>query len=184
MTEYQDDKGIYRIAEKRIHVKLDDGTIKILHECLDSVRSMWWDELVSLSVINSSSPISKETHTYPPLREHEGETALLDLRLRQGERFKQSMILQRFNYETMRAEPIDLTGCQVSGGIHKPSHVIDFSLKNETTGDVLTETIELTEENQKLLELKSKDEVQSFLEQVACSKGVFTEMLKEASQQQ
>ncbi|GAC1503168.1 MAG: hypothetical protein NVS2B14_15830 [Chamaesiphon sp.] len=162
-TEYQDDKGAYRIAEKEIRVKLDNGTIKILHECLDSVRNMWWDELLRLGVMSSPSSAPKKIQLYPPLREHEGETALLDLRLRQGERFKQSMILQRFNYETMKAEPIDLTGYQVSGGIYKPNYVIDFSIQNDKTGESLTRSIELTEEqNQKLLELKSEKEVQSF----------------------
>jgi len=183
-TEYQDDKGAYAIAEKEIQVKLDNGTIKILHECLDSVRHMWWDELLRLGVMSSPSSAPKKIQPYPPLREHEGETALLDLRLRQGERFKQSMILKRFNYETMKAEPIDLTGYQVSGGIYKPNHVIDFSIQNNKTGESLTRSIELTEEqNQKLLELKSENEVQSFLEQIAQNKGVFIEMLKEVSQQ-
>lgn len=184
MTEYQDDKGLYRIAEKEIHVKLDDGTVRVLHECLDSVRAMWWDELVRLNVISLPPSIPKEPQIYPPLREHEGETALLDLCLRQGERFKQSMIFRRFNYETMRTEPIDLTGSQINSRIYKPNHGIDFSLKNETTGEVLTKTIELTEEeNQKLLELKSEEEIQSFLEQVAHSKGVFAEMLEAAGVQ-
>lgn len=184
MTEYQDDKGLYRIAEKEIHVKLNDGTVRVLHECLDSVRAMWWDELVRLNVISLPPSIPKEPQIYPPLREHEGETALLDLCLRQGERFKQSMIFRRFNYETMRTEPIDLTGSQINSRIYKPNHGIDFSLKNETTGEVLTKTIELTEEeNQKLLELKSEEEIQSFLEQVAHSKGVFAEMLEAAGVQ-
>ena len=52
MTEYLDDNGTYRIAEKEIRVKLDDGTIKILHKCLDSVRLMWWDELEKLNVMD------------------------------------------------------------------------------------------------------------------------------------
>lgn len=180
VTEYQDDRGIYRIAEKEIHIKLDNGTIKILHECLDSVRCMWWDELVHLGVMNSPLLTPKELRPYPPLREQEGETALLDLRLRQGERFKQSMVLQRFNYETMKAEPIDLTGWQVSGEIYKPNYIVDFSLENKKTGETLTRSLELTEEeNQKLLELKSENEVQSFLEQIAQSKGVFIDMLEE-----
>lgn len=185
MTEYQDEKGTYRIAEKEIRVKLDDGTVKILHECLDSVRRMWWDELLRLGVMSPPSSAPKEPRPYPPLREHEGEAALLDLRLTQGERFKQSIIFQRFNYETMEAEPIDLTGYQVGGGVYKPSYIIDFSLKNKKTGESLTRSIELTEEqNQKLVEFKSKNEVQSFLEQIAQSNGVFIEMLKEVSQQQ
>jgi len=184
MTEYQDDKGLYRIAEKEVHVKLDDGTVRILHECLDSVRAMWWDELVRLNVVSLPPSTPKKSQIYPPLREHEGKAALLDLRLRKGERFKQPMILRRFDYETMRAEPIDLTGCQMNSRLFKPNHVIDFSLKDETTGEVLTKTIKLTEEdNQKLLELKSEEEIQSFLEQVAHSEGVFVEMLKSANVQ-
>ncbi len=185
MTEYQDDKGTYRIAEKEIRVKLDDGNIKILHECLDSVRRMWWDELLRLGVMSPPSSAPKEPRPYPPLREHEGEAPLLDLRLTQGERFKQTMIFHRFNYETMKAEPIDLTGYQFSGGIYKPSYVVDFGIKNEKTGESLKRSIELTEEqNQKLLELTAKDEVQSFLEQIARSKGIFIEMLAEVSQKQ
>lgn len=182
ITEYQDDKGKYRIAEKKIHIKLDDGTIKILHECLDSLRHMWWDELLRLGVMSSPCSVPKQSQPYPPLREQEGETALLDLRLRQGERFNQVMICERFNYETMKVEPVDLTGYKASSRIFKPNYVIDFSINNEKTGESLKRSIELTEEqNQKLLGLKSKDEVQSFLEEIAKSKGVFIEMLEEVS---
>ena len=172
MTEYLDDAGTYRIAEKEIRVKLGDGTIKILHQCLDSVRLMWWDELVRLNVMEPPPSAPAESKPYPPLREHEGETALLDLRLRRGERFKQSMVMQRFNYETMRAEPIDLTGCLVRGGIYQPNYTVDFTITHESTGRALTKSFELTEEeNQKLIGFKTEAETQAFVQELANKKG-------------
>ncbi len=146
---------------------------------------MWWDELQRLSVMSPPSPAPKETKPFPPLREHDGEGASLHLSLRQGERFKQTMILQRFNYETMKPEPVDLAGWQPIGRIYKPSYVIDFSIKNEKTGEILKRSVELTEEqNQELLELESDGEVQSFLSEIAKNKGVFVEMFEEVRQRQ
>jgi hypothetical protein len=105
ITEYQDSKGSYRIAEKEIHINLDDGTTRVLHECLDFVRRMWWDELIRLDVVPAPSSSPEETKPSLPLREHDGEAAHLDsIQIRQGERFKQAMIFKRFNYETMQAE--------------------------------------------------------------------------------
>jgi hypothetical protein len=46
---------------------------------------------------------------------------LLNLHLKQGERFKQRFIFQRFNYETMKVELIDLSGWSVKGGIYEQS---------------------------------------------------------------
>lgn len=186
-TEYQDDKGKYCILEKEIRVNLDDGTIKILHNCLDSVRVMWWDELVRLGVMSPLSPVQKKACPSPPLREHEGEIPLLkwQLKLRQGERFKQLMLFQRFNYETMKPEPIDLNDYRVVSEIEKINYVIDCSITSKKTGRSLTRSIELTEEqNQKLLELKSEDEVQAFSREIAQQKGIFLEMIEEVDREE
>jgi hypothetical protein len=182
-TEYQDDKGSYCIAEKEIHINLDDGTTRILHECLDSVRRMWWDELICLGVVPTPSSSPEKAKPSLPLREHDGEAARLDIRIRQGERFKQTMILKCFNYETMQAEPRDLTGCEMNGGIYKQNYVAEFNLKNGETGETLTRSVELTdEEHQTLLKIQSEEEYQTFLGQIAHQKGVLSEMLKEIGQ--
>jgi hypothetical protein len=184
VTEYRDDMGKYRIAEKEIHIKLDDGTIEIMHECLDAVRHMWSDELHRLGVMSSPSLVPpKKVQPYPPLREHEGETALLDLRMKRGERFKLPMMHQRFNYETLKPEPIDLTDSKFEFRIDKLNHILELSTVNEGTGRSSTRSIELTEEQyQKWLELKSEGESQSFFKEIAQCAGISHEMMEEISQ--
>jgi hypothetical protein len=183
ITEYKDDKGPYRIAEKEIHINLNDGTTRILHECLDSVRRMWWSELIGLAVFPAPSSSPENAEPSPPLREQDGERARLDIQIRQGERFKQNMILKRFNYESMKVEPLDITGCEMSGGIYRQNYVAEFNLENSATGETLTRSVELTEEeHQSLLQLQSESEYQALLGQIAHRKGVLGEMLQEIGQ--
>lgn len=111
ITEYKDAEGLYRIAEKEVHVTFIDGTIKKLHEALDNVRQMWWDEMIKLSVMQPKPRVTKPTAAVPA-REQLGEAAVLSITIRRAERFKQVTKLQKFNYDTMTAEPIDLTGYQ------------------------------------------------------------------------
>lgn len=108
ITKYQDEKGPYAIAEKEIHIELKDGSTRVLHEILANVRSMWWDELSRLGVIQKPPAPSATQKRIPP-RQVEGESARLDFRLRKGQRFKQTLILKNYNYEKDVAEVTDLS---------------------------------------------------------------------------
>lgn len=111
ITEYKDTEGLYRIAEKEVHVSLMDGRIIKLHEALEAVRQMWWDEMIALGIIQSK-PRVPEIAAAVPTREQPGEAAVLNITIRRAERFKQVTKLQRFNYDKMTAEPVDLAGYQ------------------------------------------------------------------------
>jgi hypothetical protein len=118
VTAYHDEKGRYCIAEKEIRVELNDGTIKILHECIESVRNMWSKELLDLGVIDSLYPLPTKIQNYPPLREHDGENAIMNLTAKRSEGLKQSLIYQEFNYETMKAEVCEVDVSNLSGAIY------------------------------------------------------------------
>ena len=117
ITEYEDQDGPYRIAEKEVHVSLLDGTVKKLHDSLNNVRQMWWDEMIQLGVMQPT-PQSSSQKPAIPAREQPGEAAALQIIIRRAERFKQVTKLQKFNYETMMAEPVDLNGRQGRMTIH------------------------------------------------------------------
>jgi hypothetical protein len=111
ITEYVDEDGPYRIAEKEVHVSLLDGTTIVLHEALKSVRKMWWDEMTQLGVMQPRAHAPSTPGKQVPIREQLGESAFLQIKIRKGERFKQKTLIRKFNYQTMSVEPIDLTGC-------------------------------------------------------------------------
>ena len=109
ITQYEDSDGPYSIAEKEVRATLNDGSVAKLHEALRSVRDMWWGELLRLGVI-AQIPPAAPAKPFPPAREQPGPSAYLGFRLRKGERFSQTLVLQKFNYTTMQAELVDLTG--------------------------------------------------------------------------
>jgi len=109
-TEYRDDAGSYRIAEKEIRVTLGDGSRVILHECLAATRQMWWAELERLGVLTRPRDVPQPEPPFPPAREIPGEAARLDIRWRNGERLRETMILHRFDYASMSSSPVDCSG--------------------------------------------------------------------------
>jgi len=63
--------------------------------------------------------------------------------------------------------------------------ISDCYITSKKTGRSLTRSIELTEEqNQKLLELKSEDEVQAFSREIAQQKGIFFGMIEEVDREE
>ena len=111
LTEYKDTEGLYRIAEKEVYVTLIEGRIIKLHEALDNVRQMWWDEMIALGIMQPKLIAPKLTAAVP-IREQPGEAAVLNNTIRRAKRFKQVTKLQKFNYDTMTVEPNDLAGYQ------------------------------------------------------------------------
>jgi hypothetical protein len=183
LTTYHDEKGKYCIAEKEIQVELNDGTIKILHECIESVRNMWSIELLALGVIDSLYPPAK-IQNYPPLREHDGENAIMNLTAKRSEGLKQLMIFQDFNYETMKAEVRNVDPSNLSGAIYRQTYCAKIFIQNEKTGCVYNVDVELTEEEKQQFDgLNSESEENIFFKEIARSKGISVESLESAFQQ-
>ena len=179
VTEYRDDIGIYRIAEKKIHVKLSDGRILLIHECLDAVREMWWRELQKLRIIPMTMndiPVTNEH--FPPLREQKGETALLSLRLMRGERFEQIMLFQKFNYLTNAPEPLDLSETSIDSSIYQKSHGFDLKIKNRETSEESTFQVPVSDsEYEEIMSLQNDQEKQALMLSIARERGVLPEFI-------
>jgi hypothetical protein len=72
---------------------------------------MWWEQIIKLGVMQPT-PKAPSPKAAIPAREQPGEAVALQITIRRAERFKQVTKLQKFNYETMTVEPVDLTGYQ------------------------------------------------------------------------
>lgn len=176
-TEYIDDKGPYRHVEKVVTVKFLDGSTRDLYDILVNVLNMWIDDLGIIGI----SPVPQHVPPVSLAIPKRTEARRLDLVIQKGLRFHQNYRLQRYNYDTDRIEPIDLTGCDVKFKIYKPEYSIDLELKNDKTGERLTKTVKLTEkEALKLHQLETEDEKHSFIEKLIKRKKLYEKMFEEA----
>jgi hypothetical protein len=83
MTEYTDEKGLYRIATKEIQVTLSDGTVRKMEDLLLNVVNMWYEELHRLGLL--AEKLKKEPVPFViPTRQASGESAPFNLTARQG----------------------------------------------------------------------------------------------------
>jgi hypothetical protein len=183
-THYHDEKGKCIIAEKEIRVSLDNGEIKVFHKCLESVRNMWSNELFRLGIIDSLYPLPLKTQHYPPLREHDGDSGIMDLRLKRSEGLKQLMIFQDFNYETMKAEVRNIDPSNLSGAVYRQIHYAKIFISNEKTGCVYNVDVALTEEEKQQFDgLNSESEKNIFFKEIAESREISIESLESKFQQ-
>lgn len=183
-THYHDEKGKYIIAEKEIRVTLDNREIKVFHKCLESVRNMWSSELFRLGIIDSLDPLPPKTQHYPPLREHDGDSGIMDLRSKRIEDLNQLIIFQDFNYETMKAEVRNVDPSNLSGAIYRQTYCAKIFIPNEKTGDVYNVDVALTEEEKQQFDgLNSESEESIFFKEIAKSRGISIESLESEFQQ-
>jgi hypothetical protein len=180
ITEYRDEQGDYRHIEKRVVVKLTDGSERDLLEVMIKVMNFWQGELASLGLISARPSYVMPSDPQPRPRA-ECNDGRLDFELIAGLRFKQTFWLQRYNYATSRIEPVDVTGSSFEFRIYKPRYRIDISLKNERTGQELNRTIDLSEEeSQQLLAHQSEQEKQQYFASLPQAQQALRELAAEA----
>jgi len=181
-TLYKDEKGDYWHGEKSVFVRLKDGSVRDLYEVLTNVLNMWLKELHDLGVIGHVDPIEIKDEGIPP-RSSESGAAPLDLEIIQGVRFIHNMRLQKYNYETGKVEPMDLTGAEIKFRVYKPSFDLNIALKNEKTGEEIIKTISLSEEqSQRVLKLSSDEERDAFVMEIAKEHGILPQALAEGNE--
>jgi hypothetical protein len=180
LTEYKDEEGEYRFAEKTVIVKLSDGSTRDLFDVLTIVINYWENVLYSLGVLATARTFSDNSNNLPKTRE-ECEQNGLNFEIVQGHRFHQSMLIQRYNYQTGRAEPVDLTGSQMKFNIYKPNYEIDLSLTHDASGKEYRKTITLSEEeNQELLKFKTDGERQVYVNSLSSAQEAMHQLALEA----
>lgn len=179
VTEYNDENGVYRIAEKEIHITLSDGRVRLMHECLDAVREMWWRELQRLGVLPiTMNDVPNPRTPFPPCREQEGEAALMGIKMMHGERFRQTMILQRFNPQTNEIERIDLSGVSFQSSVYQESRSFDLTFKNRESGEEsVVEVLISDSEYEEIMALKSDADKQVLMLKLARERGLLPDII-------
>ena len=179
-TEYQDEMGTYRYTEKTVIAKLSDGSERNLLEVLTNVMDFWEQHLNSLGVIPSARTFTYSTCVHPRSRA-ECEVNRLDFEIVQGQRFRQSFRLQRFNYQTAMVEPIDLTGSQLKLKIYRPRYDMDLSLTHDASGAEFKRTITLSEdETEAVSRLTTDAERQAYIDSLPSAQEAMRQLAIEA----
>lgn len=178
-TEYRDDKGIYMHHTKLVMVDLVNGNQRDILDILTNVINMWITELKKIGVISGLNQFPAQQPHIPP-RSNEGNSTRLDLEILRGVRFKQRCKIQRYNYDTGKIEPIDISGWKIQGHIYKPSYTVDYSLINNKTGEKIIKEIDLTDEqSREYFLLTSDNDRKVFLERIADDQGILKEIICE-----
>jgi hypothetical protein len=180
LTEYQDEEGTYRCTEKTVIAKLSDGSERNLLEVLTNVMNFWEQHLHSLGVISSARTFTYANNVHPRSRA-ECEANRLNFEIVQGQRFHQSMRLQRFNYQTGMVEPIDLTGSQLKFSIYRPRYDIDLSLAHNASGAEFKRTITLSEDESETVSCLTTDaERQAYIDALPSAQEAMRQLAIEA----
>jgi hypothetical protein len=168
VTRFRDELGEFSCPQAEVFVRLDDGTERRLADVLYNVMVMWCDRLRALGVIDSKGPrpIVVDQHVS---REEAGRRQM-PLAVNAGEEWKVQLRLRRFDYDSGRSVPIDLTGCEMRFTVRAPpTHVpIEFGLSE---GEPPTSfDIPLTEaQSREYMALREPSEQQAYLARLLAS---------------
>lgn len=164
ITEYQDGSGTYRYTEKIVIVKLSDGSERNLIDILTNVINYWELHLYSIGILSSARTFTHSSDAHLRSRA-ECEANRLDFELIQGQRFHQSFRLRRFNYQSGKIEPMDLSGSQLKFQMYRPGLDLVLSLTHNASGVEYKRTVTLTEgESQAVSRLTTDKERQAYID--------------------
>jgi len=151
-----------------------------LIDVLTNVINFWEQHLFSLGVLSTARTFGHKNQICARSRA-DCEKNKLDFELVKGHRFHQTMRLQRYNYETETVEPVDLTDSKLQFNIYKPSYEIDLSLTHDASGKEFKKTITLNkEENEAVLECKTDEERQTYLNSLPSAQEAVRQLAIEA----
>lgn len=174
-TRYSDHEGEYDNCEKIVEVKLVDGSIRNMYEVLTNVMNMWLAELHQIGAIDRRSPIDLQEQGVVA-REY---ASRVNLEITQGIRWKQHMRFQRYNYETNRIDPVDLSDAEeIAFTVRKPT---SFELQfGDDSGLKGTREIQLTpDQSRKLALIKDVDQQNQYLLEIAVNQGIVDQVMRE-----
>lgn len=168
-TTYKDELGEYQHVEKSVFIKLKDGTERDLFEVITNVMNMWLSFLHGLGLIKFIKQIDIHDQELPRRTKHSGK---LNLTVIQGLRMKHEFRLQRYNYETCKIEPVDLTNSKPVFTIYEHTYSVALIIENKQTEQEQKVEIQVDEkQKKKLLSLPDKEKLEYFL-RLAIEQGV------------
>lgn len=180
LTTYQDKDGPFQFFEKKVVVKLIDGSEQNVLEVLTTVVNFWEQHLHSIGVLSQARTFSYASETRARSRE-ECEASSFGFEIVQGQRFSQTLILQRFNYESGEVEAIDLAGKHVTAKIYQPSYEVELSLLHNPTGTTFRKTIALSSgDSEAASRIKDEAGRQAFIDALPVAREAMRELVIEA----
>lgn len=183
ITEYEDEAGTYRHCQKTVAAKLTDGSERNLLEVLTSVMNFWELHMQTLGVLSAARTFAYTGDVRARTRA-ECEGNRMDFETVQGQRFRQTIRLLRFDHETGKATPVDLTGSKINFRIYRPKYDIDLFLTHDATGKEFKTTISLTEQESLVLSRMSSDaERQAYVNTLPSAQVALEQLAIEASLQ-
>ena len=164
-TLYEDEEGSYSDVRKEVTVTLDNGTRHYLSDLLTGVVNYWGNEFVRLGVIESYRPFPPVSHSGDQYISREDAKGTNGIEMMGGVRFREAILLLRYNTELAKAEPIpakDIEHMRVV--FYEPSYMIALGLKLNS-GEEYSISLESTaEESEKWHLLKTNEERQGFID--------------------
>lgn len=171
-TEYQDEFGDYCHVEKVIVLKLKDGSERMLHEVLTTVLNMWIVELQRLGILGDV-PL-RPTETPIPTRMQANDSTM-GLTIMPQVDNQITFSVKRYNYETKKAEPVDLTDHKFEMAVYAPEElIVNVEMTHPKTGHKLTTKVPMDLNEQEVyFKLKTHEEKVSFVKIIGLNKGIF-----------
>lgn len=128
ITIYSDSLGKYTHVEKTIELKLDNGTLRDLHEVIIHVLNMWIGEFKRLNIIKNFRPITLPSKK---IYKRSKKSGVLDMEAMRNHSFGPKFRLQIYNYEKKIIEPFDLTGTTINFNMRKLMYQICLTFSND-----------------------------------------------------
>ncbi len=180
-TRYHDAQGDYFDGEKKVLVRLLDGSTRDVAEVLISVLDMWFVELHQLGVLSDQPRVERRIEA--PVPKTREQASPVNIEITAGLRYRMEMKPQWYNYETGRVEPIDLSAAKkIVFTVREPKYELEIGLQNGITGEVVRRTVKLTsEQSRQFAKITSEQERQKFLMQVGkeYSPSVLQDIIRE-----
>jgi hypothetical protein len=178
-TEYGDERGAYRHAEKSVVLKLTNGPERNLLDVLTNVVNYWLDELHSLGLIEAMPHYSLPSRPQPIPRE-ECNHGRMDFHVVKGIDYTQAYQLKRYKYSTGQIEPIDISGADLRFCVYKPRYDLNIVATNNTTGQKITRTVSLDESEYNMVKsLPTDEEKDRYLMTLQQAQAAYQEIVKE-----
>lgn len=147
MTEYEDEEGIYYDAEKKIFAYLEDGTTVDIDKILRDVANYWISEMNKLGY--NFPEIEAIQRKIPAPRQSQSGASPMSIKHIKGEDFKHKMQFRRYDKETGKFVPKDLTDHKFNMSIYEPKFEGIITITNDETGEEHKISIPITNEQQK-----------------------------------
>ena len=163
-TLYEDEEGLYTDTRKEVMAELDDGTKLRLVDMLTEVVNYWGNEFVRLGILENYLPFPSIPYPGNQFISRKDAERGMDTEIMRGVRFRQVIVLQKYNMQLGRAEPIPAKDIEnLSFTVYEPSYFIRADLKLVSGEEYSLELESTEEESEKGHSLKTDEERQEFI---------------------